>query len=67
MTTSKAAIVKANEITMEMLRAGKAAYQAWNADLEEVEVLVVQVFHAMRQAPGARRRVLRLCPDLCAY
>jgi hypothetical protein len=38
------------KLTLEMIRAGVAAYQAWDPDQEEIECLVVAVFGAMQRA-----------------
>ena len=36
------------EITPEMIRAGVAAYYAWNSEKEEPETLVAAIFFAMK-------------------
>ena len=50
-------------LTIEMLRAGVAAYRAWNPDEEEIEVLVAAVYLAMCDAKEGRSTSLQFYLD----
>jgi hypothetical protein len=40
-------------ITMDMLRAGVAAYQRWDAEREEIEALVAAIYYSMATEAAA--------------
>lgn len=49
-TATSADVAGALGITPDMFRAGVSAYKQWDAEREEIELLVAGIFYAMSQA-----------------